>query len=72
MVTVKILILTTCQACSGQAYVPVSEETTCNGVKYILHRRCFSCQGSGKQTRWIDIQEFAIMLRASAVEEQSA
>ena len=68
----KIPILTTCQACSGQAYVPVGEEISTTGVKYIRHRPCFACQGSGKQTRWLDIQEFTNLLRAIAAEEQLA
>jgi len=68
----KIQILTTCQACSGRAYVPVGEETSCTGAKYIRHRPCFACQGSGKQTHWIDVKEFAMLLRASVAEEQLA
>jgi len=68
----KIQILTTRQACSGQAYLPVGEEVSPTGVKYICHRPCFACQGSGKQTHWIDFQEFAILLHTSAVEEQPA
>jgi len=67
----KIQILITCQACSGQAYVPVGEEVSPTGVKYIHHRPCLACQGSGKQTHWIDVQEFAMLLHAIAVEEQS-
>jgi len=69
---VKIQILITCQACNGRAYVPVGEEISCTGAKYIRHRPCFACQGSGKQTHWIDIQEFSILLRVSAAEEQLA
>jgi hypothetical protein len=68
----KIPILTICQACSGRAYVPVGEEVSLTGAKYIRHRPCFACQGSGKQTNWIDVQEFAMLLRASAAEEQQA
>jgi DnaJ-class molecular chaperone len=68
----KIQILTTCQACSGQAYLPVGKEVSPTGVKYIRHRPCFACQGSGKQTRWIDVQEFAMLLHAIAAEERSA
>jgi len=68
----KIQILTICQACSGRAYVPVGEETSCTGTKYIRHRPCFACQGSGKQTRWIDGQEFAMLLYAIAAEKQPA
>jgi len=68
----KIQILTTCQACSGQAYVPVGEEVSHTGAKYIRHRPCFACQGSGKQTRWIDVQEFAMLLHVNATKEQAA
>jgi len=60
----EIPIKTTCNACSGQAYVPVGEEVSLTGAKYIPHRPCFACQGSGKQTHWIDVQEFAILLHA--------
>ena len=33
----KIQILIICQACSGQAYVPVGEEVNPTGAKYIRH-----------------------------------
>jgi DnaJ-class molecular chaperone len=69
---VKIQILITCQACNGRAYVPVGEEISCTGTKFVRHRPCFACQGSGKQTRWLDIQEFTNLLRAIAAEEQPA
>ena len=68
----KIQILTTCQAYSGQAYVPVGEEVSHTGAKYIRHRPCFACQGSGKQIRWIEVQEFEMLLHAIAAEKQSA
>lgn len=68
----KVQILTTCQACNGQAYVPFGEETSPTEVKYIRHKPCFACQGSGKQTHWIDVQEFAMLLHAIAAEKQSA
>jgi hypothetical protein len=35
----KIQILTTCQACSGQAYLPVGDETSYTGKKYIRYMR---------------------------------
>ena len=68
----KVQLLTTCQACSGQAHVPIGEEVSPTGVKYIRHRPCFACQGSGKQTLWIDVQEFAMLLHAIAAEEYPA
>jgi hypothetical protein len=66
----KVQILTICQACSGRAYVPVGEETSCTGTKYIRHRPCFACQGSGKQVRWITLTDLVQMLLAIAAEEQ--
>jgi hypothetical protein len=66
----KVQILTTCQACSGQAYVPVGEEASPTGDKYNRYRPCFACQGSGKQTHWIEFQEFAMLLHAISAEEQ--
>jgi DnaJ-class molecular chaperone len=68
----KIQILITCQSCNGHAYVPVGEEISTTGVKYIRHRPCFACQGSGKQIRWIEVQEFEMLLHAIAAEKQSA
>jgi len=67
----KIPILTTCQACSGQAYVPVGEEVSPTGTKYIRHRPCFGCQGSGNQIRWVTLADFIQMLHVFAAEEQS-
>jgi DnaJ-class molecular chaperone len=66
----KVQILTACQACNGRAYVPVGEEVSPTGVKYIRHRPCSVCQGSGKQIRWIDVQEFANLLHSFVIEEQ--
>jgi len=66
----KIQILTTCQACSGKAYVPVGEEVSPTGVKFIFHRRCIACNGSGLKTHWVPLDELARMLTAIAVEEQ--
>jgi len=68
----KIQILTTCQACNGRAYVPVGDEVSPSGARYICHRPCFACQGSGKQTRWMDVQEFTMLLHAIAAEKQPA
>jgi len=67
---VKIQIRINCLSCNGQAYVPVGEEVSSTGVKYIRHRPCFVCQGSGKQTHWIDLVEFRRMLTTIAAEEQ--
>ena len=67
----KIQILTTCRACGGKAYLPTDEEMGVAGHKYFRHLPCTTCQGSGKEARWIDVQDFARMLIAIAVEEKS-
>ena len=66
----KIQILTTCQACSGKSYIPMWEEISMAGHKYIRHNPCPACDGTGKQTHWIDLHEFTRMLTAIAAEEQ--
>ncbi len=59
----KVQILTTCRACQGQAYLPTNEVMQASdGHYYIRHVRCTACQGSGMQTHWIPIREFAQML----------
>ena len=64
----KIQILTTCRACGGKAYLPTNEEMSISGRTYIRHRPCYTCQGSGKEARWIDVQDFAQMLKTIAAE----
>ena len=66
----KIQILTICQACCGKAYISTGEETSMTGHKYIRHKPCPACDGTGNQTLWVDLHEVARMLTASAVEEQ--
>jgi len=66
----KIQILITCQACNGLAYVPVGEEVSPTGTKYIRHRPCFACQGSGMQTRWMILADLARMLHVVNAKEQ--
>ena len=68
----KVQILTTCRACGGKAYLPTTEELSTAGRTYFRHLPCTTCQGSGKETRWIDIQDFAYMLTAIAVEKENA
>ena len=60
----KIKILTTCRACGGKAYIPMDEEMSTSGRTYVRHRPCYTCQGSGKEARWIDVQDFAQILKS--------
>ena len=69
----KVQILTTCRVCDGQAYIPTNEVMTArDGHSYIRHRACYTCQGSGKEARWIDLREFAKLLAETAFEKPDA
>jgi hypothetical protein len=66
----KVQILTTCRACGGQAYLPTNEVmTSADGREYIRHIPCVACEGSGRETRWIDLHDFVRMLNAIAMED---
>jgi len=59
---IKVQILTRCEHCEGQAYLPDCEDISATGEKYTRYRPCFHCNGSGKQTKWISLGEFADLL----------
>ena len=66
---VKVQILTQCEDCEGEAYLPVDEEESNTGEAYMRHEPCSKCQGSGKQTKWVSLREFADLLdRAVSME----
>lgn len=67
---IKVQILTKCEHCSGQAMLPIGEEEDIVGRKYIRYGACPNCQGSGKQTRWITVAEFAEMLNTAKCEHE--
>jgi hypothetical protein len=59
---VKVQIITRCEHCNGQAYLPVGEDVSYTGEKYIRHKPCPNCQGSARQTLWIPLDEFVKLL----------
>lgn len=59
---IKIQILTQCEHCDGKAYLPECEDISANGEPYTRYRPCPQCNGSGKQTKWITLGEFADLL----------
>jgi DnaJ-class molecular chaperone len=68
----KVHILLPCRACGGQAYVPTNEVMTApDGHRYIRHRPCTTCQGSGMEERWVSFQEFAKMLAQVTVDQDA-
>jgi hypothetical protein len=66
---IKVQILTTCQHCDGEAYLPIGEAVSFTGEAYTRYEPCPVCQGSGEQTKWVSLREFADLLeRAIAME----
>ena len=58
----KIQILTRCEACGGEAYIQAGEATSYTGERYSRYEPCTSCNGAGRQTRWVSLEEFAQFL----------
>ena len=58
----KVHILTTCQHCNGQAYLPNGEGEDYKGRKYTRYVPCPMCQGEGQRPKWVGLAEFAEML----------
>ena len=64
MPTTKVQIKTKCELCEGQAYIPVGEAEAYNGEKYIRHLPCSCCQGTGLESRWVNLPDFLHLLNA--------
>ncbi len=62
---IKVQVLTQCEHCNGEAYVPTGEAEDCQGHKYIRHIPCPMCEGSGNLPRWINLDDFAKLLHQS-------
>ena len=60
---IKVHILVSYDVCQGQAYLPDGITASNNGEPYEHHTPCTSCEGSGNQTRWISLEELAVMLQ---------
>ena len=58
----KVKVLVTCSHCNGEAYLPMGEAADCQGHKYIRHTPCPFCDGSGYESKWIDLQDFAKLM----------
>ena len=59
----KVQILDKCEHCQGQAYLPIGEGEDYKGRKYTRYAPCPMCEGSGEQTRWVGMEDFATLLR---------
>ena len=65
----KVNILTRCEHCEGDCYLPAGETESNTGERYMRYEPCPKCNGVGRQTSWIGLREFADLLeRAVAFE----
>ena len=67
---IKVQILTRCEHCEGKAYLPAGEAESYTGKTYMRYEPCPQCQGSGKQTQWVSLREFANLLERAVSFEQ--
>ena len=67
-----IPLKTVCQACRGERYLPTGQTFVLAGRKHHRVAPCAACEGSGKEIRWIDLQDFTNMLNAIQTEKQPA
>ena len=63
METIKVKILSKCDDCEGQAYLPSAKGTDSRGVDYQRHAPCTTCKGFGQTEKWITLKEFQILLK---------
>lgn len=59
---IKVHILTHCEHCDGEAYLPVGEAERYTGERYTKYKPCPSCDGSGHKTKWVSLNDFLEML----------
>ena len=69
---IKVQILTKCDDCNGEAYLPIGEVEDYKGRKYTRYVPCSNCEGSGKACKWISLEEFAILLRQALCTHENA
>ncbi|NLN69413.1 MAG: hypothetical protein GX142_01300 [Chloroflexi bacterium] len=60
---IKVKILSKCDDCDGQAYLPSAKGTDSRGVDYQRYAPCPTCEGSGQAEKWITLHEFQALLK---------
>lgn len=54
----NILVQVRCPACNGKAHITTQETMFISIWKHVRRIPCPQCGGSGKQIRWLDLNEF--------------
>lgn len=60
--SIKVHISTNCSFCEGKAYIPDGVGETCDSVFYEKHKPCPDCQGTGRISQWITLNQLANLL----------
>jgi DnaJ-class molecular chaperone len=58
----QIKISSKCQECNGKGVVPSGETFTLGGQVRAIHITCDSCNGRGKEVRWVNESEVTRVL----------
>ena len=66
---IKVNILTRCEHCDGDCYLPVGEAESYTGERYMRYEPCEACNGVGRQARWVSLREFADLLERAVTFE---
>lgn len=66
---IKIRILTACDRCNGEAYLPACEAMNTKSEPYTRYLPCPYCEGTGINPKWIGLREFVDKLNAVAVSD---
>jgi DnaJ-class molecular chaperone len=70
---IKVQVLTRCEHCNGEAYMPISEAEDSQGHKYTRYVPCPECDGSGNAPKWITLEDFAkLLLQAQCPHEHTS
>ena len=70
---IKVQVLTQCEHCSGDAYLPMGEAEDCQGHTYTRHVPCPMCAGSGNEPKWIGLDDFAkLLVQAQCLHEHTS
>jgi len=66
----QIPIKRTCNACGGEGVLATGKTFTLAGRMHPLLTKCVACDGTGTLLTWVDVFQFAAMLRAFELEMQ--
>ena len=69
---IKVHILTRCEHCDGEAYLPIGEAVSYTGEMYMRYEPCPMCQGSGNQAKWMGLRDFVELLSDEAPKDPMA